>query len=62
MTTTETETTVTTQVYRVYIKAPPEEIWEAITVPEWNGRYGYRAAAQYDLQPGGAYRGSPPTR
>ena len=34
--TTGTETAVTTQVYRVYIKATPEAIWYAITQPEWN--------------------------
>jgi uncharacterized protein YndB with AHSA1/START domain len=51
-----TETAVTTQVYRVYIAATPERIWEAITSPEWNGRYGYHMPAEYDLRPGGAYR------
>ena len=40
--TTMTETSVTTQVYRVYIKATPEAIWDAITKPEWTERYGYR--------------------
>ena len=40
MTTIET-TRSTTQVYRVYIKATPEAIWDAITKPEWNERYGY---------------------
>jgi uncharacterized protein YndB with AHSA1/START domain len=55
--TTMTETKVTTQVYRVYIKATPEAIWEAITTPEWTERYGYRSPAEYDLRPGGAYRG-----
>ena len=54
MTTTETETR-TTEVFRVYIKASPEAIWQAITSEEWNGRYGYHAAAQYDLKPGGKY-------
>ena len=39
--TTDTDTAVTTQVYRVYIKATPEAIWDAITKPEWNERYGY---------------------
>jgi uncharacterized protein YndB with AHSA1/START domain len=51
-----TETAVTTQVYRVYIAASPEKIWEAITSPEWNGRYGYHVASDYDLRPGGAFR------
>jgi uncharacterized protein YndB with AHSA1/START domain len=53
---TTTESTVTTQVHRVYIKAAPERIWQAITDPEWNGRYGYAAPAEYELQAGGAYR------
>jgi uncharacterized protein YndB with AHSA1/START domain len=53
---TMTGTAVTTQVYRVFIKATPEAIWEAITTPEWTARYGYQAPAEYDLRPGGAYR------
>jgi uncharacterized protein YndB with AHSA1/START domain len=51
------DTAVTTQVYRVYIKATPEAIWEAITTPEWSRRYGYGGDAEFDLRPGGAYRG-----
>jgi uncharacterized protein YndB with AHSA1/START domain len=47
--------TLTTQVYRVWIKATPERIWRAITDPEWNGRYGYAAPAFYELKPGGSY-------
>ena len=50
------QATGTTQIHRVYIKAEPERIWQAITDPEWNGRYGYSAPADYDLQAGGAYR------
>jgi uncharacterized protein YndB with AHSA1/START domain len=46
----------TTQVHRVYIRATPERIWQAITDPEWNGRYGYSAPAEYELRAGGAYR------
>jgi uncharacterized protein YndB with AHSA1/START domain len=51
--------TVTTQVYRVYIKATPEAIWDAITDPEWTQRYGYGGRAEYepDLRPGATYRG-----
>ena len=44
-----------TQVYRVYIKATPEAIWQAITDPEWTNRYGYTGYAHYDLRPGGAF-------
>ena len=46
----------TTQVHRVYIRATPERIWQAITDPEWNGRYGYSAPAEYELRAGGTYR------
>lgn len=47
----------TTQVYRVYIKASPEQIWDAITNPDWTERYGYGGRGEYELRPGGAYRG-----
>jgi uncharacterized protein YndB with AHSA1/START domain len=50
------ETAVATQVYRVYIKATPQAIWDAITSPEWTQRYGYRGLADYDLRPGGRAR------
>ena len=56
MTTTTTETGVTTQVYQVFIKATPEAIWDAITKPEWSERYGYGGRVEYDLRPGGPYR------
>ena len=49
----------TTHVYAVFIKATPEAIWQAITDPEFNGRYGYMAPAEYELREGGAYRGFP---
>ena len=55
---TETATkTKMVQVYRVYIKASPQAIWDAITNPEWTDRYGYGGRGEYDLRPGGAYRG-----
>jgi uncharacterized protein YndB with AHSA1/START domain len=50
-------TTATTQVYRVYIKATPEAVWNAITDPDWTDRFGYGGRADYDLRPGGAYTG-----
>jgi uncharacterized protein YndB with AHSA1/START domain len=56
MTTTQT---TTTQVYRVYIKATPEAIWDAITKPEWTQRYGYTGLVDYDLRPGGHYKVRP---
>jgi len=33
----------TTQVYQVFIKASAEQIWEAITRPEWTARYFHGA-------------------
>jgi uncharacterized protein YndB with AHSA1/START domain len=55
-----TETGVTTQVFRIYIKATPQAIWDAITQPEWTQRYGYRGIAEYDLRAGGKYRAIAP--
>jgi uncharacterized protein YndB with AHSA1/START domain len=49
----------TTQVYRVYIKATPEAVWDAITKPEWTEKYLYESRVEYDLRPGGAYRAYP---
>ena len=46
----------TTQVYEVYIRASPQAIWDAITSPEWNAKYGYQCPIEYELRPGGAYR------
>ena len=54
-----TEPGTTTQVYRVYIKATPEAIWEAITKPEWTEKFLYGGRVDYDLRPGGAYRAYP---
>jgi len=44
------------QVYRVFIRATPEAIWEAITSPEWSDRFGYGGTVEYDLRPGGSMR------
>ncbi|MGB6771766.1 MAG: SRPBCC family protein [Candidatus Dormiibacterota bacterium] len=55
--TSTTSTTAITQVYSVYIKATPHAIWDAITKPEWTEKYGYGGKAEFDLRPGGAYRG-----
>jgi uncharacterized protein YndB with AHSA1/START domain len=55
--TTTAATTATTQVYRVYIKATPQAIWDAIIEPDWTERYGYGGRAEYDLRPGGKYVG-----
>jgi uncharacterized protein YndB with AHSA1/START domain len=44
------------QVYRVYIKATPQAIWDAITQPEWTERYGYGGRVNVDLRPGGVFQ------
>jgi uncharacterized protein YndB with AHSA1/START domain len=43
--------------FRVYIQATPEAIWEAITDPAWNERYGYRSRTEYELHAGGKFAG-----
>ena len=53
--TSATQNATTTQVYRVYIKATPEAIWDAITKPEWTQRYGYGGIPEFDLRPGARY-------
>jgi uncharacterized protein YndB with AHSA1/START domain len=52
-----TETSTTTQVYRIFIRATPQAIWDAITLPEWTQRFGYGLRDEYELRPGGKYRG-----
>ena len=53
---TPTTETKTLQMYRVYIKATPQAIWDAITKPEWSQQYGYAVPVEYDLRPGGSFR------
>ena len=48
-----TETTI--KVFEIYIKAPVETVWAAITTAEWTARYGYKALSDYELTPGGAF-------
>ena len=55
-----TATAQTTQVYRLYIKATPEAIWEAITTAEFTERYfyGVRIVTTADSRITHAYDGS----
>jgi uncharacterized protein YndB with AHSA1/START domain len=57
--TTTAETTKTIQMYRVYIKATPQAIWDALTKAEWTVKYGYAPLVDYDLRPGGKFRAYP---
>jgi uncharacterized protein YndB with AHSA1/START domain len=54
---TSTAASATTQVYRIFIRATPQAIWDAITTPEWTQRFGYGLRDEFELRPGGKYRG-----
>ncbi len=56
---TEAQEGLTTQVFEIYIRSSAERIWEAITDPEWNAKYGYRAPMKFDLRPGGRFSAHP---
>lgn len=45
-----------THIHQIYIRASAQTIWEAITDPARNGRYGYQAVSEYELRPGGKFR------
>ena len=46
----------TVRTYQIFIRATSQEVWDALTRPGWSQLYGYRAPAQYEMRPGGAYR------
>jgi uncharacterized protein YndB with AHSA1/START domain len=52
-----TMTQTTMQVYNVFIKASPEQIWEAITKPEFTTKYFFGSAIDSTLEPGSPYTG-----
>jgi len=54
--TTAVATETVTQVFRVYINAKPQAIWDAITQPGWAEKYGYACRSEYELRAGGKYR------
>ena len=54
-----TTTQTATQTYRIYVKADPDAIWDAITNPDQTDRYGYGGRVEYDLRPGGSYVAHP---
>jgi len=53
---TANKTSETTLVYRVFIKATPEAIWQAVTDPQWTVQYGFAPLVEYELRAGGAFR------
>ncbi|QDB79517.1 hypothetical protein FHE66_00940 [Georgenia sp. 311] len=46
----------TSVIHSIYIKAPAQRIWDAITTSEDTKRWGYGGAVEIDQRPGGAYR------
>ena len=59
MSTTTDTGTRTIKVFRVFINATPERVWEAIVSPEWNQRYGYHAPSEFELKAGGSFCSRP---
>ena len=51
-----TATATTTQVYQVFIRATAEQIWEAITKPEFSTRYFHGARVETTAEAGAAIR------
>ena len=52
-----TMTKETTQVYSVFIRATPEQVWNGITKPEFTARYFYGSVIDSTYEPGSPYLG-----
>jgi len=52
-----TMTATATQVHQLFIKATPEQIWDAITKPEFTTRYFFGSAIDSTFEPGAALNG-----
>lgn len=50
-----TMTVQATQVYQLFIRATPEQIWDAITKPEFTERYFHGTHVETAFEPGGPY-------
>lgn len=48
--------TAPVHVYQIYIRARAEQVWQAITDPEFTKRYFHRTAFESALEPGAPYR------
>jgi uncharacterized protein YndB with AHSA1/START domain len=51
------QTAQTTQVYAVFIRATPEQVWDGITKPEFTQRYFYGSLIESTYERGAAYGG-----
>jgi uncharacterized protein YndB with AHSA1/START domain len=52
-----TMTSTATQVYQLFIKATPEQIWDAITKPEFTQKYFHGAVIDSTYEIGASYQG-----
>jgi len=52
----------TTQVYQVFVKATPEQVWDAITKPEFTSRYFYGSHVDSTFEPGAPFRSYSPDK
>ena len=52
-----TMTQTTVQVYQLFIKATPEQIWDAITKPEFTQQYFYGSVLDSTFEPGASFDG-----
>ena len=50
-----TMTEQTTQVYSVFIRATPEQVWDGITKPEFTTRYFHGTRIESTFEPGAPY-------
>lgn len=48
--------TAPVHVYQIYIRASAEQVWQAITDPEFTKQYFHRTAFETSLEPGSGYR------
>jgi uncharacterized protein YndB with AHSA1/START domain len=55
--TTMTETNLAVQVYQVFIKATPEQVWDAMTNADFTEKYFYGSRVTFDQKAGGAFVG-----
>ena len=52
-----TMTAQATQVYSIFIRATAEQVWDAITNPEFTQKYFYGSRIESSFQPGSPYLG-----
>jgi uncharacterized protein YndB with AHSA1/START domain len=57
-----TMTAQATQVYSVFIRATPEQVWDAITKPEFTMRYFYGSELESTFEQGASYKQWAPER